>query len=133
MRPMFYLTKIRLLQAAIVIAALVPIGGGLAGVVMGDPSTNPFDDSHHRYLSGLLLGIGLTFWYCAKHLHRCRQLFLHLCYIVMLAGGMRLLGAIVLNIFTLPIVLTLVMELLVTPLLCIATARFIPRSAMQAS
>ena len=60
----------RLLQLAVVLFGFVPVGAGLAGVLFG---MTVFDegavvsrelDSHGRYLSGLLLAIGLGFWSC---------------------------------------------------------------------
>jgi hypothetical protein len=50
----------RLLQAVVLVAALVPVSAGLAGIVMGSAllETQPPNvdaDSHFRYLSGLLL------------------------------------------------------------------------------
>src|SRR5271154_6001977 len=52
----------RLLQISVAIAGLVPVGGGLAGVIwgpsmLGETVQNPLD-SHFRYLSGLLAAIG---------------------------------------------------------------------------
>ncbi len=61
----------RALQCAVAIAGLVPIGAGLAGILLGPEMAQDGMlwsaatislDSHFRYLSGLLLGIGVGFW-----------------------------------------------------------------------
>ena len=57
----------RLLQIVIAVGGFVPVGGGLSGAflgasMLGGPHGDPALDSHVRYLSGLLLGIGLAFW-----------------------------------------------------------------------
>ena len=58
----------RALQASVALGALVPVNAGLAGILYGPQMLhdNPIHaadfDSHWRYLSGLLLAIGLGFW-----------------------------------------------------------------------
>ena len=56
----------RLLQAAILLAGFVPVTAGAFGAVDGAAfvrgALGPAGDSQFRYLSGLLLGIGLVFW-----------------------------------------------------------------------
>lgn len=53
----------RLLQAVIAVVSLIPLAAGFAGVVEGlkfvQVVANASADSHMRYLSGLLLGIGI--------------------------------------------------------------------------
>lgn len=55
----------RLLQAAVAVACIVPISAGLWGVIGGAGMLGHGGDvtldSHVRYLSGLLLGIGVAF------------------------------------------------------------------------
>jgi hypothetical protein len=52
----------RLLQIMIVLAGMVPVGAGLMGVswapMIGHAGADASLDSHVRYLSGLLPGIG---------------------------------------------------------------------------
>ena len=56
------------LQVAVALGGIVPVAAGLAGMfggaamLGGHPAANLTMDSHLRYLSGLLLGIGLGFW-----------------------------------------------------------------------
>lgn len=79
----------RLLQAAIALACLVPLTMGALSLVEGpavlrgisDPVPTDLD-SHFRYLSGLLLAIGLGFASCIPAIERR-------------GGRFRLLGAIV--------------------------------------
>jgi hypothetical protein len=79
----------RLLQIVVALAALVPVAMGLMSIVRGPAvlagiaGPVPVDlDSHYRYLSGLLLGIGLAFAACVPAIERR-------------GPAMRLLGAIV--------------------------------------
>ena len=55
----------RWLQVAIILASLVPIAAGLAGIILGpgmiETGSTANLDSHFRYLSGVLLAIGLAF------------------------------------------------------------------------
>ena len=70
----------RLLQAAVSVACLVPLLAGLAGVLEGSGMvrgeaipTAADHDSHFRYLSGLLLGIGVAFASCVSRIERGRR------------------------------------------------------------
>ena len=89
-------TERRLLQIAIAIGGFVPVGAGLYGALLGAGMTGEAHgvdlDSHVRYLSGLLLGIGLAFWETIprveRHGHRVRLLTA----IVALGGLVRLTG-----------------------------------------
>jgi hypothetical protein len=89
----------RLLQAATALACFVPLsmGGvsvlGSAAVLKGVEPPLPIDlDSHFRYLSGLLLGIGLVFLACLRNIERHRSVFLALGAIVVVGGLARLLS-----------------------------------------
>ena len=110
----------RLLQIAIAFAACVPVFGGLAGVIGGAAAFNlawtPNGDSHVRYLSGLLLGIGLVFWGCVRGIERRGVVVRVLCAIVLVGGLSRLAGMAV-NGDPGAMHWALVMELGVTPLL----------------
>ena len=62
--------SVRVLQVLVAVLALVPVSAGLAGVLDGIDLTGGravgldgiATDSQFRYLSGLLLAIGLGFW-----------------------------------------------------------------------
>lgn len=112
----------RLIQLVVFIAALVPIAAGAAGVWKGPHMTgvstpNVDLDSHFRYLSGLLLGIGLTFMFCAARIERQGLLFRALGLIVVVGGLGRLYGASLSGLPGAGHRFGLVMELLVVPAL----------------
>ena len=118
----------RLLQLAIAIGGLVPVGAGLEGAILGAAMTGAGSpsgdlDSHVRYLSGLLLGIGIAFWAAIpgidRHTNRVRLLTL----IVALGGLMRLAGVVVHGLPGPPMIFGLVMELAVTPAIALWQGR----------
>ncbi len=94
---MTYETERRALQRVVAVAGLVPVLGGLYGVLFGQAGLGggTFDvstDSHFRYLSGLLLGIGLLFWSTIPGIETKSSLFRFLTMVVVLGGLARLLG-----------------------------------------
>ena len=103
----------RLLQVAIAVGGLVPVYGGGLGVIgrMGG-------GSHVRYLSGLLLGIGLTFWSMIPSVERRGAVFRALAAIVVI-GGLARLGGVIQQGGDLSDYLPLGMEIAVTPLLAL--------------
>lgn len=110
-----------LLPNAIRLAAAVPILAGGAGALTGagflQEAAGPATDSHLRYLSGVLLGLGLTALWCANDLHARGMAFTVLCAVVTLGGLARLAGLPFAGIPPWPHVLALVMELGVVPAL----------------
>lgn len=87
----------RLLQAAVAAGCLVSIGAGAAGIVTGGAFLKGVDapvpvdlDSHFRYLSGLLLGIGIAFAACVPRIERRTAIFGMLGAIVIVGGLARL-------------------------------------------
>jgi hypothetical protein len=112
----------RLLQAAVLLAGFVPVLAGSAGVFLGAKMAGgggSIDlDSHVRYLSGLLLGIGLVFWGMIPGIERHATAFRILTGIVFVGGLGRLLGLFEAGIPSTPMTAALGMELVVTPLLC---------------
>jgi hypothetical protein len=108
----------RLLQAVIVLAALVPICGGGWGALGHMATTTATSASEARYLSGLLLGIGLTFWGCVPTIERRGALVRGLAAIIVIGGLARLVGVRETGLTT-PIALPLIMELGVTPLIAL--------------
>jgi hypothetical protein len=83
-----------------------PIGG--ASVPM---------DSHYRYLSGLLLGIGLGFWITIPNIEREGHRFRLLAAIVVLGGIGRVWSLLIVGVPDRPMLFGLIMELAVTPML----------------
>ena len=109
----------RLLQAAIAIAGIVPVGGGLWGVLGHMSTQGALSTSNARYLSGLLLGIGLTFWIAIPTIERRGTVVRALAAIVVIGGLARLAGALLVTGFPPAVSLPLVMELGVTPLIAL--------------
>ena len=117
-------TSRRALQIVIAIAGLVPVGAGLAGVVLGPRlaglAAAPASlDSHFRYLSGLLLGLGLVFWAAIPTIERRGLLVRALTLIVFTGGIGRAVSLLAVGAPSGGMRLALVMELVVTPLICV--------------
>ncbi len=106
---------------AIRIAALVPLlagaGGALWGAAFLGEDAGPATESHLRYLSGLLLGLGMLAWWCSADLPRRGQAFSILALVVALGGLARLVGVVIEGPPPLPHLLALGMELVITPAL----------------
>jgi len=114
----------RLLQIAVALACVVPVGmGGLsvlrgAGPLKGISGTLPTDlDSHYRYLSGLLLGVGLAFIASIPTVERRTELFRTLGLLIVVGGLARLVSLIVTGVPSEGHVFGLFMELVATPLI----------------
>jgi uncharacterized membrane protein YfcA len=111
-----------LLQSAVGLASLVPILAGLFGVLAGvqmfGGGTDGMD-SHFRYLSGLLLGIGFAFISTIPHIEFHRRRFRLLTAIVLTGGIGRLTGVLLTGALDKTVLFALVMELVVTPTLCV--------------
>lgn len=110
----------RLLQIVIAAAALVPVTAGAAGVILGGGFLGlPFKlmaDSHIRYLSGLLLGIGMMFWALIPRVESSSAQFSALTFLVFVGGLARLFGLIAAHaVPEYGVGLALAMELIVTP------------------
>jgi Domain of unknown function (DUF4345) len=110
-----------LLRAAVTTCSLVPIGAGFAGVLLGPTMVasaigTPTDlDSHFRYLSGLLLGIGLGFVSTIPRIEERGNRFRLLTAIVVAGGIGRLISILANGPGSLAMRAALAMELLVTP------------------
>lgn len=123
-------TERRLLQIAIAIACLVPFAAGGAGVLastgmlkgVGAPTAVDLD-SHYRYLSGLLLGIGLMFAACIPRIERGTALFRGLAIVVFCGGLARLLSLITFGVPGTGHLFGLAMELGIVPALALWQAR----------
>jgi hypothetical protein len=117
----------RLLQICVLIAACVPVLAGLAGVVMGPDfigmAGDISADSHFRYLSGLLLAIGLGFWSYVPSIETKTKRFRLLTLIVVMGGMTRLISLVSIGVPSKPMLFGLMMELVVAPLLCAWQAR----------
>jgi Domain of unknown function (DUF4345) len=123
-------TEKRLLQGVVAVACLVPLLAGGSGVLRGAEMMHgvgpapPVDlDSHFRYLSGLLLGIGLAFLWCIPAIERRTLLFRTLGFLAILGGLARLLGLILRGVPGPGHVFGLAMELGTVPLLLLWQSR----------
>lgn len=123
----------RLLQQAVGVAATVPFAAGLYGVLFGPALTGDVTsvsaDSHFRYLSGLLLGVGLCFWSTIPRIEERTGRFRLLALLVVIGGLARLLGLFLTGLPSLAMIGGLVMELAVTPLLTLWQTRVANRYA----
>lgn len=113
-----------LLQQIVALAALVPVGAGLFGVlfgptITGDAQVGVSGDSHYRFLSGLLLGVGLLFWSCIPAIETKTGRFQCLTLIIVIGGLARLGGLALTGIPSLIMLGALGMELVVTPIICL--------------
>jgi len=121
-------TERRALQIAIAILALVPVGAGLAGVLLGPAmvdglSGTASQDSHMRYLSGLLLAIGVVWWTMVPAIERHGARVRLLTALVVCGGFARLLSMVLVGMPSKPMLAALVMELVVTPAIALWQAR----------
>ena len=119
----------RLLQAAVALACIVPLSAGLFGMIKGAAFLGGGSadmDSHVRYLSGLLFGIGVGFATTIPTIEKHSQRFRLLTYIVVAGGLARLLGLIAAEPGA-AMKAALAMELVVTPALCLWQHRIAKR------
>ena len=127
----------RLLQRVIALGALIPIGAGLYGVLFGPGLTGDrmsvSGDSHYRYLSGLLLGIGLLFWSSVPAIE-VKTGRVQLLTLIVVAGGLgRLAGLLLTGLPSLSMFGALAMELCVTPAICLWQLRVARAAALGAA
>jgi hypothetical protein len=119
------------LQVAIAVFGLVPVAAGLAGAIDGaaflGEQVSVSADSHVRYLSGLLLAIGLLFWSTIPRIEQQGRRVRLLTAIVFVGGLARLGGLIVMGAPSPPMLFGLGMELVVTPLVCLWQSRIAGR------
>jgi hypothetical protein len=111
----------RALQLTVTLLALVPILAGLTGILFGldlldaHAGLSRTGDSHLRYLSGVLLAIGLGFWSTVPRIEAQGARFRLLTALVLTGGLARLYALALLGLPAAGMVGGLVMELLVTP------------------
>jgi hypothetical protein len=116
------------LQCAVGLAVLVPILAGGAGVIlgpgmMGDAAALSDLDAHYRYLSGLLLAIGVAFALSIPRIESHKGRFRLLTAIVFTGGLSRLYGVLTTGHASHVTIFALAMELIVTPALAIWQGR----------
>lgn len=127
------MTERAALQLAVLVFAWVPIIGGAFGAISGaspaggDGAAAAFD-SHVRYLSGLLLAIGVGFLTTVPRIEAEGARFRLLTLLVLTGGLARLGGTVATGALPGAVILTLGMELVVTPLLCLWQGRIAHRA-----
>jgi Domain of unknown function (DUF4345) len=112
----------RTLQTCVALAGLVAVWAGAWGVLHDLGGHGGGLASHERYLSGLLLAIGLAFWTTVSDIERKTARFRLLTALVVIGGASRLLGVALGDTLSWSIGGALAMELLVAPLLCLGRA-----------
>jgi hypothetical protein len=124
----------RALQIVVAIGSLVPIGAGAAGIILGPRMldmgiADPTDlDSHFRYLSGLLLAIGIGFASTVPAIETHGSRFRLLTGIVVVGGVGRLLSLFTVATPSRAMTAALIMELVVTPGLALWQCRVAHRT-----
>ncbi len=118
----------KLLQQAVGFLSLIPVSAGLFGVLFGPEGllgdrVSVSADSHFRYLSGLLLGLGLCFWSTVPDIETKTGRFRLLTLLVVIGGLARLFGLAVTGVPSFFMLGGLVIELVVTPVLCLWQTR----------
>ncbi|MBO1020640.1 MULTISPECIES: DUF4345 domain-containing protein [unclassified Methylobacterium] len=127
------------LQRVVAVAAIIPVASGLFGILFGlggvggNSLAQISADSHFRYLSGLLMGIGILFWSCVPAIEAKSRLFRFLTLVVALGGLARLLGLYLTGLPSAVMLGALIMELVVTPLLCLWQMRVAGKAADAAA
>lgn len=121
------MTERRLLQITTALGSLVPIIAGAAGILSGpamvDAGGKVSADSHFRYLSGLLFGIGVAFITTIPGIERQTGRFRMLAGIVVAGGIGRLISLLLCGAPDAAMLAALAMELVVTPVLALWQAR----------
>ena len=118
----------RALQLTIAIAALLPVVAGAWGILHGAPgapSDTGWAANHHRYLSGLLLAIGLGYWSTLPRIDAMGPRLRLLTALVVVGGVARMWGVATGDALTAEVAVALAMELAVTPLICLWQSRVI--------
>ena len=125
----------KLLQQAVAIVATIPVATGLYGVLFGQALTGDAvsisAESHFRFLSGLLLGIGLCFWSTLPRIEEHTSRFRLLTLLVVIGGLGRLIGLALTGLPSLFMVGGLIVELVVAPFLCLWQTRVANRYAEE--
>ncbi|MBB3020594.1 hypothetical protein FHR70_003680 [Microvirga lupini] len=125
----------KLLQQAVAIVATIPVATGLYGVLFGQALTGDAvsisAESHFRFMSGLLLGIGLCFWSTLPSIEIHTGRFRLLTLLVVIGGLGRLIGLGLTGLPSLFMVGGLIVELIVAPVLCLWQTRVANRYAEE--
>ncbi|MBZ6074744.1 DUF4345 domain-containing protein [Microvirga puerhi] len=123
----------KLLQQTVAIIAIIPVAVGLYGVLFGQALTGDTvsvsAESYFRFLSGILLGIGLCFWSTVPGIEVKTNRFRILTLLVVVGGLGRLVGLFMTGLPSFFMIGGLFLELIVTPVLCLWQTRVANRYA----
>ncbi|CAF2751428.1 unnamed protein product [Rotaria sp. Silwood2] len=127
-------TEIYALQIILAIMGSISFTIGISGIWMGPNNMNKVTvpirlDNHYRYLSGFVLGFGLTMWfYIIPRISQAVIIVRIFAFMVFMGGLARVVGLFKLGImpdtFTL---IAIIAELFFTPILCYWQARIAQR------
>ncbi len=125
----------KVLQQTVAIVATIPVATGLYGVLFGQALTGDAvsisAESHFRFMSGLLLGIGLCFWSTLPGIEEKTNRFRLLTLLVVIGGLSRLIGLVLTGLPSFFMVGGLIVELIVAPVLCLWQTRIANRHAEE--
>lgn len=117
----------RLLQVALLILSLSPLGFGTIGMVRGAEwlghDVAPDLDSHFRYLSGIFFGVGLALLACIPRIESATIRFRWIAALVIIGGLARLGGVLAGTVPGTPHLVGLGVEVVLTPLLVLWQSR----------
>jgi len=127
----------RLLQIALALGGLVAVGAGMAGGLHGTLMLGDWGDvsldSHFRYLSGLLLGIGVAYWSAIPDIERQAARIGLVTLIVVTGGFFRALGLLANGAPDWTMRAALVLELVGAPLVYLWQRRIARLGAVDAA
>jgi hypothetical protein len=125
----------KLLQQTVAMAAILPAAVGLYGILFGQALTGDAvsisAESHFRFLSGLLFGIGLCFWSTVPSIEEKTNRFRILTLLVVVGGLGRLTGLVLTGLPSFFMIASLAIELIVAPVLCLWQTRIANRYAEE--
>lgn len=125
----------KLLQQSVAVIATIPAAVGLYGVLFGQALTGDAvslsAESHFRFLSGPLLGIGLCFWSTVPRIEAKTNRFRILTLLVVIGGLGRLTGLALTGLPSFFMIGGLILELVATPVLCLWQTRVANRYAEE--
>jgi hypothetical protein len=125
----------RLLQAVVIILALIPLAAGIAGVLGGPAFLGvsrpwPVDlDSYFRFLSGVFLALGIAWYSCVPGIERNTARFRLLAALTFAGGLARLLSLLISGTPSTGHRVGLIIELIIVPLLVLWQARVAAKAA----
>jgi len=121
------------LQITVAILACIPVSVGLGGILLGPGEVMPVTvwpvnlDSHYRFLSGIFLAIGLTFWWSVPAIERKTAIFRTLCLLVFTGGLGRAVSLALAGPPVIEHLIGLGFELVLVPVLAVWQARIARR------